>query len=94
MAKKVKTNNKVSVDSPIPFPQVHTFDELAVIDDDSLGNMQRVLSDSIARVNGHGLNPSAWEVEMCYVQRELQIRVARREAHAKYVSTFSVVEED
>lgn len=93
MAKKAKTN-KINVDSPIPFPQVHTFDELAVVDDDSLNNMQRSLTDSIARVNSHGLNPSAWEVEMCYVQRELQIRTARREAHAKYVSTVSVTEED
>ena len=93
MAKKVKTN-KSNVDSPIPFPQVHTFDELAIIDDESLGSMHRGLSDSISRVNGHGLNPTAWEIEMCYVQRELQIRSTRREAHAKYMLTVPVTEEN
>lgn len=95
MAKNVKTNGgNVKTNSPIPFPQKMTFDELAVIDDESLMNMHKSLVDSISRVNSHSLNPEAWEKELCYVQREVQIRGARREAHVKYLATLPAVEVD
>ena len=81
-------NNKKQ--NPIPFPQKVNMDDLAVIDDDSLMNMHRSLVDSVSRAAGHGLNPAPWEVELCYVQRESQIRTARKEAHAKYVSAAPV----
>lgn len=94
MAKNKTNNGNAKMNSPIPFPQKMTFDELAVIEDDVLMNLQKSLTDSISRVNSHNLNPEAWEKELCYVQREVQIRSARREAHAKYLATQPVVEVD
>lgn len=74
---------------PIPFPQQINMDDLAVVDDDNLANMHRSLVDSVGRAGSVGLNPAPWEVELCYVQREAQIRVARKEAHVKYLSALS-----
>lgn len=92
MAKNKTNNVNAKTNSPIPFPQKMTFDELAVIEDDVLLNLQKSLADSISRVNGHNLNPEAWEKELCYVQREVQIRVARRDAHAKYLASLPAAE--
>lgn len=72
--------------NPIPFPQQINMDDLAVVDDDSLSNMNRSLTDSVGRAASAGLNPGPWEVELCYVQRELQIRASRKEAHVKYLA--------
>ena len=94
MAKNKTNNAGVKTASPIPFPQKLTFDELAVIEDDVLLNLQKSLTDSIGRVNGHNLNPEAWEKELCYVQREVQIRIGRREAHMKYLANLPAVEAD
>ena len=93
MAKNVKSA-KGAVDSPVSFPKKYTFDELAIIEDETLLSMQRGMVDSINRVNSHNLNPAAWETELCYIQREVQIRSQRREAHAKYLSGVVSVEAD
>lgn len=87
-----KASNKNNHESPIPFPVKHTFDELAIIDDESLSEMGRSLGDSIHRAGSHGLNSTPWEVELCYVQREAQVRSARREAHARFASVPREVE--
>ena len=92
---KVKTNkvsNKNTYESPIPFPVRHSFDELAVMDDESLSELGRSLNDSVHRAGSHGLNSTPWEVELCYVQRESQVRSARREAHQRYVASARGVE--
>lgn len=89
MSKNVKSSkSKSHGDQPIHFPQQHTFDELAVVDDDVLMSLHKGLIDSINRAGAHGLNTAPWEVELCYVQREAQIRGQRREAHMKYLSSL------
>jgi len=88
----VKSSKNKQVDSQIPFPHRLTFDELAVIDDGALADLSKSLNDSVSRAYGHGLNPYSWEVELCYVQRELQIRSTRREAHAAYMASAPVLE--
>jgi len=90
MSKNVKTNKvKSHNDSPLNFPQKHTFDELAVIDDDILLGLHKNLIDSVNRAGSHGLNSAPWEVELCYVQRELQIRSIRRDAHTQYLASLA-----
>jgi len=89
-----KSNKSKSVDSQIPFPHKHTFDELAVVDDSVLSELSKSLTDSVSRAHSHGLNPYSWEVELCYVQRELQIRSVRREAHSAYLARVPAVEVD
>jgi hypothetical protein len=81
---------KIKKQNPIPFPQKINMDDLATVDDDVLSNMLRSLNDSIARATGHGLNPMPWEVELCYAQREAQIRTLRKELHAKYLESLPV----
>jgi len=87
-----KVSNKNTHESPIPFPVRHDFDELAVMDDESLSELGRSLKYSVHRAGSHGLNSTPWEVELCYVQRESQVRSARREAHQRYVGSARGVE--
>lgn len=74
------------VDSPVPFPEKLENDFLAKLDDDDLHNLGRSLNDSIGHVGRYGLNPYLWEVEMCYVQREMHMRSLRRAAHAGWLA--------
>lgn len=84
---KNKTVQKRSADSTVHYPQKLTFDELAVVDDDTLGSMHKSHVDAISRMSGHDLNTSPWEIELCYVQREMQMRILRKELHARYLSS-------
>lgn len=81
-------------ESPIPYP--HKFDRevLVTMDDDDLHRMVRSLDDSITKVSRMNLNPYPWEIEMCYVQQEMQLRSARRSAHAEWLSKLPPVEAD
>jgi hypothetical protein len=98
MAKKTKNisnNNGVdydtTIDYPIPFPTPIDREVLGVMDDDSLYNLNKSLNDSISKVNGFKLNPFLWEVELCYVQQEIQVRNARKAAHLAWTSKNSHV---
>lgn len=73
-------------DYPIPYPQMVEQEVLATMDDDDLHNFGRSLADSIHRVGRMNLNPYPWEVELCYVQQEMQIRAARRQAHFEWLN--------
>lgn len=70
----------------IPYPKKIVSDEISVMDDAELYGLQRSLLDSISRVGDFNLSSHPWEVELCYVQREVQIRSARKEAHMKFIS--------
>jgi len=83
---KNKTVQKRSSDLTVQYPQKITFDELAVVDDDTLGSMHKSHVDAINRMSSHDLNTSPWEIELCYVQREMQMRILRKELHTKYLS--------
>jgi hypothetical protein len=84
---KNKMVQKRSSDLMAQYPQKFTFDELAVVDDDTLGNMHKSHVDAINRMSSHDLNSSPWEIELCYVQREMQMRILRKELHAEYLAT-------
>jgi hypothetical protein len=39
--------------------------------------------------NRKNYNTKLWEIELCYVLREMQIREQRKESHKNYISKFS-----
>ena len=88
MAKNQKNQGGQS-NGHIPYPKKNNLDDLSTMDDAELYGAQRGLLDSIARVGDLNLNSVPWEVELCYVQREVQIRAARKEAHTKYLAGSS-----
>lgn len=73
-------------DYPIPYPQMVEREVLATMDDEDLHNFGRSLADSIHRVSRMNLNPYPWEVELCYVQQEMQMRSIRRQAHFEWLN--------
>jgi len=73
-------------ESPVQYPQKIENEMIVSMDDDDLHNLGRSLFDSINRVSKMNLNPYPWEVEMCYVQREMQLRSSRRLAHSEWLS--------
>lgn len=73
-------------DSPIPYPDRFDRDQLAMMDDEELHNLGRFLFDSIQKVNRLHLNPYPWEIELCYVQQEAQVRSSRRQAHMAWMN--------
>ena len=98
MAKKTKnvSNNNsvdydVTIDYPVPFPTPIDREVLGVMDDDSLYILNKSLVDSIAKLNGFKLNPFLWEIELCYIQQEIQVRNARKSAHLAWTSRNSHV---
>jgi len=75
-------------DSPVPYPMQFTQEYLASMDDDSLYNTVRSLQESINKVGRLNLNPYPWEIELCYLQQETQVRAVRRAKHAEWVSSL------
>jgi hypothetical protein len=91
---KVTTNHNAGgsgrCDYPVQYPEQINRDYIAVMDDETLYNLGRSFSDSINRVGRFNLNPYPWEVELCYVQQEIQLRSSRRNAHATWLNNVSV----
>ena len=62
------------------------------MNDDELHKFSHSLDDSISRVSKMNLNPYPWEIELCYVQQEMQLRSTRRSAHAEWLSKLPPAE--
>lgn len=60
-------------------------DALGAIPDEELINRLRGLEEDRNKVLDAHLDSRAWEEEVAYIRRELQIRRSRREAHDRYV---------
>lgn len=84
----------VENNSPVPYPMQFSQQDLSSMDDEVLHNVGRSLQDSINRVNRLNLNPYPWEVELCYLQQEVQVRSIRRARHAEWLSALSPAEND
>ena len=80
-------------DYPVQYPEQINRDYIAVMDDEMLHNLGRSLADSIHRVGRFNLNPYPWEVEMCYVQQEVQLRMTRRATHSAWLNKNSTTME-
>jgi len=66
------------------------------MNEDDLDRILHQLQNEHNRVENYDLDAGPWEVEICYIQRELKIRAARRAAHDQYLKTLSaenVIEE-
>lgn len=66
-------------------PEVIDMDSLSYFDDDALERRHGYLQAEREKVVGDGVEATPWEVEICYVQREMRIRNTRRVLHDKYV---------
>jgi len=81
-------------ESPIPYPHKLECEVLGTMDDDDLYRLARSLDDSISKISRMSLNPYPWEVELCYVQQEMQLRSIRKSTHAEWISKLPAVEAD
>jgi len=81
-------NNTHAVDlNDQDLPQIVDIDSLASYDDDHLDRYHNHLQSEREKVLHGGNDTHPWEVEICYVQREIKMRSARRVAHEKYIRT-------
>lgn len=66
-------------------PEVINMDALSYANDDELERRLSFLQGEISKAAKVDYDLQPWEVEVCYVQRELRIRTARRSAHDRYM---------
>lgn len=66
-------------------PELVNMDALACYDDESLERTHAYLQSEREKASRYTDDLTAWEVEICYVQRELKIRGSRRAMHAEYL---------
>jgi len=90
--KTVYTNNNINnayTRFGIEAPRVTDIDVLSIMNEDDLDRILHQLQNERNRVENYDLDAGPWEVEICYIQRELKIRAARRVAHDQYLKTLS-----
>lgn len=73
---------------PFPFPDVVDMDSLGAVPDEELITKLRNLEEQRSNIMYASLDPKAWEVELAYIRRELQLRRSRRDAHDRYIRTI------
>lgn len=93
MAKKNASKGKCQQNrgprmSSIDLPEILTIDQLAELADEELVAHLRELRSALDKVRKERCNAQAWEVELCYAERELTIRKDRREAHRSYLKSI------
>lgn len=66
-------------------PEVIDMDTLSYFDDESLERRHNYLQAEREKVATEGVEALPWEVEICYVQREIRLRNTRRALHEKYI---------
>ena len=72
---------------PLPVPEKFSRDTLVDMTDEQLGRRSADLLTGLTYVKSEcSLPPTPWEVELTYVNREIDNRVTRREAHAAYIA--------
>lgn len=76
-----KNNNIERID----FPSVVDIDTLSYATDDELLRHAAFLKSERERAVKLDCNVTPWDIEVCYVQRELMIREDRRIAHERYL---------
>lgn len=91
MKKNIKKNGNSGVNSyhraTLRAPEVISLDDLAYLTEDELSRRHDFLVSEKETATRHEVDTKLWEVEICYVQRESQIRGSRRMAHDRYLKT-------
>lgn len=80
-----KSNRNNSYYESYDLPDVINMDDLSYTNDDDLERRYNLLTSEREKVAQTGGDPTAWEIEIAYVQRESKIRSTRRNAHERYV---------
>lgn len=89
--KTVNTNNNLNsayTRFGIEAPRVTDIDVLSTMGEDDLERLLHQFQSERSRVENYDLDAGPWEVEICYIQRELKIRSSRRAAHEQYLKTL------
>ena len=63
----------------------HTIDRLAQMDEHELRSLFFTIKNAISKKRERRQNVSNLEIEQCYVQRELEIRKLRVQAHREFL---------
>lgn len=85
MKKSNKKSVRSSMRSYMDPPDVVNMDDLAYIADDELEGRVAYLFSERDRAVSMDVDVRPWEEEICYVQREMRIRLSRRAAHDRYM---------
>lgn len=91
MKKNGKKFNNSSVNSygraTLRAPEVVNSDELSYMTEEELGRRHDFLVSEKEQASRFDADTRPWEVEICYVQRESQVRATRRTFHDRYMKT-------
>lgn len=68
--------------------RLNSFDQLNWMTDDELVSLNMTLERDREGMISRGRNPRNVEVELCYVQREWDIRNTRRAAHSAWLASM------
>ncbi len=66
-------------------------DRMLTMSEDELNGRARSMAGLISRCRSNREDSSLAEIELCYLQRELEIREKRREVHSSWLSNRSRV---
>jgi len=62
-------------------------DVIANMSDEDLNRQTKLLERQISRMRSSGPNSRNYEIQMCYFQRESQIRKKRQKIHSEYINS-------
>ncbi len=88
MSKKNKHANK-NFDTEAP--DVYNMDDIGYMVDDAIRDRANHLENERNYLLSVGGDAYSYELELAYLQREQQIRLARGEQHAKFIQRFGAV---
>ena len=72
----------------IEYPEMIDVDVLTYMMDEDVDRRCRYLQHDRDIAARAGLDLYSWDVEICYAQRESQLRHDRREAHSRYLANL------
>lgn len=92
MSKKNTTDNESNRrNRTINVPDVYNMDMIGYMQDEDIAALASRLESERNHLIGKGQDTYIWEVEICYLRREQQMRKQRAERHAEYLATMSYV---
>jgi len=87
MKKNVNVNKYSNKNSQIALPEVKNMDLLSYASDDELERLHTHLQEELEKASRFSDDVTPWEIEICYVQREMRIRSSRKAAHDRYLKS-------
>lgn len=71
---------------PVQLPDIVNMDDIGIMTDDDLLERLRALETDREKVLDANMEAIPWEVESCYIRRELQMRRYRHGEHEAYLN--------